>query len=303
VHLARPGRPNPDTGAEWRVCDLVRAGEEILGARHDPQRAAPLARVVVRTYGGATWALPTGAGQETPEGSVATKLRLAARRQRSSMKLMVSFPKRCRLVAGPSRRRLSASCRTIGSSACSPFMSGRCDLSPPNRRTPWNLASTLDSLGLSPLALGYMARAIQAAEETGDDKWAGADAHLALAEIALRAGEPDLAVTALASALVSAPEDHSVQEPASSLLEGDQRGDGHASTALGTRREAGAAPRQGTRHTPRTFAADFQVDAALDGGGTGPHRALPARSRPPDERARIARDDAPGRRRRSGVAG
>ena len=65
-----------------------------------------------------------------------------------------------------------------------------------------------------------MARAIQAAEETGDDKRAGADAHLALAEIALRAGEPDPAVTALASALVSAPEDHSVQEAASSLLEG-----------------------------------------------------------------------------------
>ena len=93
-------------------------------------------------------------------------------------------------------------------------------LDPGEPAYPWNLASTLDRLGLSDLALGYMARAIQVAEETGDDEWAGADAHLALAEIALRAGETDLALTALASALDSEPEDPRVRRAASSLLEG-----------------------------------------------------------------------------------
>jgi hypothetical protein len=64
-----------------------------------------------------------------------------------------------------------------------------------------------------------MARAIQVAEETGDGEWAGADAHIALAEIALRAGETDLALTALASALDFEPEDPGVGGAASSLLE------------------------------------------------------------------------------------
>jgi Tetratricopeptide repeat len=68
-----------------------------------------------------------------------------------------------------------------------------------------------------------MARAIQVAEETADEEWAGADAHLALAEIALRAGETDLALTALASALDSEPEDPRVRRAASSLLEGSAR--------------------------------------------------------------------------------
>jgi tetratricopeptide (TPR) repeat protein len=93
-------------------------------------------------------------------------------------------------------------------------------LDPGEPAYPWNLASTLDRLGLSALALGYMARAIQVAEETGDDEWAGADAHVALAEIALRAGETDRALTALASALDSEPEDPGVRRAASSLLEG-----------------------------------------------------------------------------------
>jgi tetratricopeptide (TPR) repeat protein len=93
-------------------------------------------------------------------------------------------------------------------------------LDPAEPAYPWNLASTLDRLGLSNLALGHMARAIQVAEETRDDEWARADAHLALAEIALRAGETDLALTALASALDSDPEDPGVRSTASSLLEG-----------------------------------------------------------------------------------
>jgi hypothetical protein len=35
-----PAGPDPATGREWRVCDLVRAGEGILGGRHNPERAA-----------------------------------------------------------------------------------------------------------------------------------------------------------------------------------------------------------------------------------------------------------------------
>jgi tetratricopeptide (TPR) repeat protein len=62
---------------------------------------------------------------------------------------------------------------------------------------PWNLASSLDRLGLSDLALAYMRRAIRVAEETGDDEWAGADAYLALADIAVRSRDFDSARVAI----------------------------------------------------------------------------------------------------------
>jgi tetratricopeptide (TPR) repeat protein len=62
---------------------------------------------------------------------------------------------------------------------------------------PWNLASSLDRLQLSDLALIFLRRAIRIAEETGDDDWAGADVHLAWADIAIRAGEPELAEIAI----------------------------------------------------------------------------------------------------------
>lgn len=65
---------------------------------------------------------------------------------------------------------------------------------------PWNLASALNRLGVNDLALGFIARAIHLAEANGETEWSGPDAHLALAEIAIDAGEYDLALTALAHA-------------------------------------------------------------------------------------------------------
>jgi len=62
---------------------------------------------------------------------------------------------------------------------------------------PWNLASSLDRLRLPDLALVFVRRAIRVAEETGDHDWAGADVHLAWADIALRAGEPEVAERAI----------------------------------------------------------------------------------------------------------
>lgn len=65
---------------------------------------------------------------------------------------------------------------------------------------PWNLASTLNRLGLNDLALGFIARAIHLAELEGDEEWSGSAVYLAMAEIAVDAGEPDVALTALARA-------------------------------------------------------------------------------------------------------
>jgi tetratricopeptide (TPR) repeat protein len=65
---------------------------------------------------------------------------------------------------------------------------------------PWNLASALNRLGVNDLALGFITRAIHLAEANGETEWSGPDAHLALAEIAIDAGEYDLALTALAHA-------------------------------------------------------------------------------------------------------
>jgi len=73
-------------------------------------------------------------------------------------------------------------------------------LEPDEAALPWNLASALRRLGLHDLALTYVTRAIAAAERTGDLDLAGPDAHLALAEIAVDAGRPDLAALAIARA-------------------------------------------------------------------------------------------------------
>lgn len=62
---------------------------------------------------------------------------------------------------------------------------------------PWNLASSLDRLGVSDLAVAYMRRAIRIAAEIGDMAWAGADAYLALADIAIGAGDPEIAALAI----------------------------------------------------------------------------------------------------------
>jgi tetratricopeptide (TPR) repeat protein len=66
---------------------------------------------------------------------------------------------------------------------------------------PWNLASALDRLRLPDLAVLFIRRAIRVARETGDREWAGADAHLALADIAIRAGDVRQAELAIEQAL------------------------------------------------------------------------------------------------------
>jgi tetratricopeptide (TPR) repeat protein len=73
-------------------------------------------------------------------------------------------------------------------------------LEPKEPSYPWNLGSTLNRLGLNDLALGFLSRAIHLAAENGEDEWSGADAQLALAEVAMDASEYDLALTALAHA-------------------------------------------------------------------------------------------------------
>jgi|SRR3954451_5946601 len=70
---------------------------------------------------------------------------------------------------------------------------------------PWNLASALNRLGVNDLALGFITRAIHLAEANGEAEWSGPDAQLALAEIAIDAGEYDLALTALAHAGAADP--------------------------------------------------------------------------------------------------
>jgi hypothetical protein len=75
---------------------------------------------------------------------------------------------------------------------------------------PWNLASTLNRVGLNDLALGFMLRAIQTARESGDQEWSGPDALIALAEIALDAGQHELARQALGRAASEAKHEHSM---------------------------------------------------------------------------------------------
>jgi tetratricopeptide (TPR) repeat protein len=73
-------------------------------------------------------------------------------------------------------------------------------LDPTEPAYPWNLGSALNRLGLNDLALGFIARAIHLAEQGGESEWSGPGAQLALAEVAIDAGEYDLALTALAHA-------------------------------------------------------------------------------------------------------
>lgn len=78
-------------------------------------------------------------------------------------------------------------------------------LDPVEPAYPWNLGSTLNRLGINDLALGFMARAINLAAANGEDEWSGIDAQLALAEVAIDAGDYDLALTALAHAQAGDP--------------------------------------------------------------------------------------------------
>lgn len=74
------------------------------------------------------------------------------------------------------------------------------DRDPTEVAYPWNLASSLDRLGVSDLAVAYMRRAIRVAKETGEEEWADADAYLALTDIALRAGDAEIAALAIDNA-------------------------------------------------------------------------------------------------------
>lgn len=65
---------------------------------------------------------------------------------------------------------------------------------------PWNLGSAMNRLGLNDLALGFLTRAIHLSDRRGENQWSGPDAQLAVAEVAIDAGEYDLALTALAHA-------------------------------------------------------------------------------------------------------
>lgn len=65
---------------------------------------------------------------------------------------------------------------------------------------PWNLGSAMNRLGLNDLALGFLTRAIHLSDQRGEGQWSGPDAQLAVAEVAIDAGEYDLALTALAHA-------------------------------------------------------------------------------------------------------
>lgn len=65
---------------------------------------------------------------------------------------------------------------------------------------PWNLGSAMNRLGLNDLALGFLTRAIHLSDQKGESQWSGPDAQLAVAEVAIDAGEYDLALTALAHA-------------------------------------------------------------------------------------------------------
>lgn len=100
-------------------------------------------------------------------------------------------------------------------------------LDPEESAYPWNLASALNRLGLNDLALGFMARAIHVADRTSDEDWSGPDAYVALAEIAIDAGDHDVALTALARArkLGAVADDAHVQRLLNAVreLSGDPR--------------------------------------------------------------------------------
>jgi tetratricopeptide (TPR) repeat protein len=66
---------------------------------------------------------------------------------------------------------------------------------------PWNLATSLARLREYSLALAFVEEALRVAREVGDDEWADTYSHLAWADIAMRARQPEIALVALARAL------------------------------------------------------------------------------------------------------
>jgi hypothetical protein len=70
---------------------------------------------------------------------------------------------------------------------------------------PWNLASSLDRLYLSDLALPFIGRAVRTARADGDEDFGGAAAHVAWAEVAMNADQPELASVLLEKARAMEP--------------------------------------------------------------------------------------------------
>ena len=102
---------------------------------------------------------------------------------------------------------------------------------------PWNLSSKLYRLGLPELALAFSQRAIRVSQETGDDEWADAGAHLAMADIAAFAGQYDVALAALARAKELDPDSELVESSVQDLFPEirEKRGEPHPERALAER--------------------------------------------------------------------
>jgi tetratricopeptide (TPR) repeat protein len=108
-------------------------------------------------------------------------------------------------------------------------------LDPDEAAYPWNLSSVLRRLGQLELAHAYLLRAIHLGEEQGDADYCGADAYLALAEIAVDSGDDDQALVALARARGAPDACDDVKAHSERLLAelGERsRGDGPSLSAL-----------------------------------------------------------------------
>lgn len=73
-------------------------------------------------------------------------------------------------------------------------------LDPDEPAYPWNFGAALRRLGMSDLALVFISRAVEVSRRTGDDEWLGPAANMAVAEAALDADQPEVALLALARA-------------------------------------------------------------------------------------------------------
>jgi hypothetical protein len=71
---------------------------------------------------------------------------------------------------------------------------------------PWNLAVSLDRLGLSELALPFMGRAVRAADAEGDHEFGGVHGYIAWAEVAINANQPEFAAALLNQARALDPD-------------------------------------------------------------------------------------------------
>lgn len=82
-------------------------------------------------------------------------------------------------------------------------------LDPAEPSYPWNLASSMSRVGQHHLALAFIEKAITVAHATGDEEWADAYAHMAWADVAIRAEQWEVALIALAGAWRLARDDQS----------------------------------------------------------------------------------------------